>query len=421
MRGTTVLDVGVDALVDEARLAVVDILAGPVAQHVVVQCRPALGAAARGLPLQLLHELRDRLQFFGDDQPAHVVVAEIGAAAHRLDGGRIVGLAELRLQQLLDQAGAGAARRRRLGVRPHLIETLQPETGDGARDLALADAVAAADLGIVGQGRDRGRRIERDAAGIVLAEDQRLAHVGDVGAALEQVEEPRAIRRVAVHHRADDAVVLQHQAAVDAARGVAQDDLLAVLGLGEVAGGVEVDAGDLELGRRRARLEARGGIAHELRGRRVRHLVERRHQAEHLAIGLGAFAQGEDIGIAGAHGGVDHDTAVDGDARLLGELHVGADADRHHHQVSRQACAVVELDGLDAARAHDRLGVGPRQHLDAAGLDGALQQMAGGGIELALHQGRHQVHDRDVHALSLQAGGSLEAQKSAADDHGIAA
>ena len=47
--------------------------------------------------------------------------------------------------------------------------------------------------------------------------------------------------------------------------------------------------------------------------------------------------------------------------------------------------------------------------------------MAGGGIELALHQGRHQVHDRDVHALRLQAGGGFEAQKAAADDHGIAA
>ena len=298
---------------------------------------------------------------------------------------------------------------------------LQPEAGDGARDLALADAVAAADLGIVGQGRDRSRRIERDAAGIVLAEDQRLAHVGDVGAALQQVEEPRAVRRVAVHHRADDAIVLQHQAAIDAARGVAQDDLLAVLGLGEVAGGVEVDAGDLELGRRRARLEARGGIADELRGCRVCHLVERRHQAEHLAIGLGALAQGEDVGVAGAHHGVDHDAAVHGDARLLGELHVGPDADRHHDQVGRQARAVVELDPLDATVADDRLGVGPRQHLDAARLDGPLQQMAGGGIELALHQGRHQVHDGDVHALRLQAGRGLQAQQATTDDHDAAA
>ena len=60
-------------------------------------------------------------------------------------------------------------------------------------------------------------------------------------------------------------------------------------------------------------------------------------------------------------------------------------------------------------------------HLDAARLDSALQQMAGGGIELALHQGRHQMHDRDVHALRLEARGGLEPEQAAADDHGIAA
>jgi hypothetical protein len=118
---------------------------------------------------------------------------------------------------------------------------------------------------------------------------------------------------------------------------------------------------------------------------------------------------------------VDHDAAVDGDARLLGELHVGPDADRHHHQVGWQARAVVELDALDATVADDGLGVGPRQHLDATRLDGALQEMASGGIELALHQRRHQVHDGDVHALRLQAGGGFEAQKAAADDDGAAA
>jgi hypothetical protein len=65
--------------------------------------------------------------------------------------------------------------------------------GDRAGDPALADAVAAADLCIVGQGGDGGRRIERNAAGVVLAENQRLAHVGNVGAALQHVEEPRPV------------------------------------------------------------------------------------------------------------------------------------------------------------------------------------------------------------------------------------
>ena len=153
----------------------------------------------------------------------------------------------------------------------------------------------------------------------------------------------------------------------------------------------------------------------------IRHLVERRHQAEHLAVSLGAFAQGEDGGIAGAHGAVDHDAAIDGESRLLGELHVGPDADRHHHQGGGEPRAVVELNRLDLAVTRDRLGVGAGDHLDAARLDRPLQQMAGRRIELALHQGRHQVQDGDVHALLLQARRRLEPQKAAADHHGIAA
>ncbi len=74
--GAVLLDVGVHALVDEARLIVVGVFARPVADEIVVERRAALGAAARGLPLELLHQRRDRLQALGLDQAAHVVVAE---------------------------------------------------------------------------------------------------------------------------------------------------------------------------------------------------------------------------------------------------------------------------------------------------------------------------------------------------------
>ena len=158
------LDVGVDALVDEARLVVVGILAGPVADEVVVERRPALGAAARRLPLQFLHHRRHRLQRLRDDQAAHVVVAQRRAGAHRLDGAAIVGVAQGQLHELLDEAGAGAARGRGLGVRANLVEGRQPLLRDRAGDPALADAVAAADLGIVRQSRDGRRGIERAAA-----------------------------------------------------------------------------------------------------------------------------------------------------------------------------------------------------------------------------------------------------------------
>ena len=159
--GAVLLDVGVDALVDEARLVVVGIFVRPVADEIVVERRPALGAAAGGLPLQLLHDGGNGLQALGLDQAAHIVMAEIGAGAHRLHGGRVVGVAERQRQQLLDQAGAGAAGGGGLGVGAHVVERRQALGRDRAGDLALADAVAAADFRIIRQGCNGRHRVQR--------------------------------------------------------------------------------------------------------------------------------------------------------------------------------------------------------------------------------------------------------------------
>ena len=107
-------------------------------------------------------------------------MAQGRAGAHRLYGGWIVGISELGLQQLLDKAGAGAAGRGCLGVGAHIIERLEPKPSDRSGNAALADAVAAADFGIVRKDGDRGRRVGRTADLVALAEDQRLALVGDI-------------------------------------------------------------------------------------------------------------------------------------------------------------------------------------------------------------------------------------------------
>ena len=84
--GAVLLDVGVDALVDEARLAVVlDIRPARRTEQVVVERRAALGAAVRrsSIPDACITAGMD-LSPCADDQAAHVVVAEVGAAADRL-------------------------------------------------------------------------------------------------------------------------------------------------------------------------------------------------------------------------------------------------------------------------------------------------------------------------------------------------
>ena len=87
--------------------------------------------------------------------------------------------------------------------------------------------------------------------------------------------------------------------------------------------------------------------------------------------------------------------------------------------VGRDDRAVGELDALDLAVADDRLGVGLGDDLDAARFDRLLQQIAGGRIELALHQRRHDVQHGDVHAALVQAGRRFQPEQAAADDHGL--
>ncbi len=89
--------------------------------------------------------------------------------------------------------------------------------------------------------------------------------------------------------------------------------------------------------------------------------------------------------------------------------------------VGRDDRAVGELDALDLAVAEDRLGVGLGDDLDAARFDRPLQEVAGRRIELALHQGRHQVQDGDVHAARVEPGRGLEPEQAAADHHRLAA
>src|SRR5690606_18477150 len=82
--GAVLLDVSVDTLVDVAALLVVAIFAGPCAEQIVVERRPAGGAAIGRRPVEALHHLWDRSHFLRDDLAADIAVAEAGALAHRL-------------------------------------------------------------------------------------------------------------------------------------------------------------------------------------------------------------------------------------------------------------------------------------------------------------------------------------------------
>ena len=64
-------------------------------------------------------------------------------------------------------------------------------------------------------------------------------------------------------------------------------------------------------------------------------------------------------------------------------------------------------------------GLRPDQELQAALFERLLQQLAGGLVELALHQQVRQVHHGDLHAALHQAVGRFQAEQAAADDHRV--
>ncbi len=81
---------------------------------------------------------------------------------------------------------------------------------------------------------------------------------------------------------------------------------------------------------------------------------------------LGAFADGKDIGIGGAHLVVDDDAAFDQNARRLGGFDVRPDADGHDQQRRRNDAAILQLQAFDVSLAEDGFGLGAEHRDDAA-------------------------------------------------------
>src|SRR5688572_491852 len=103
---------------------------------------------------------------------------------------------------------------------------------------------------------------------------------------------------------------------------------------------------------------------------------------------------------------------VPGDSRPATELYVRPNPARHHAQIGIDALAVAELDPLDLPFADDRLGTAAEQDADTELLDLPPQHCAANRVDLALHQRIHQVHNRDVATLDLEAAGRFEAEQA---------
>ena len=123
---------------------------------------------------------------------------------------------------------------------------------DGVRrSLPLRDAVAAANLLVVGHGGEvRTGRLAATGLGKGAAENEPVAQGRRRRSCRASVAGTMAVGDIAVEHGADQLAVAQHDLLVEAAVVVAQRDLVvALVGRHQRAGRKHIDAGDLEAGR----------------------------------------------------------------------------------------------------------------------------------------------------------------------------
>ena len=101
------------------------------------------------------------------------------------------------------------------------------------------------------------------------------------------------------------------------------------------------------------------------------------------------------------------------------QIDIGPDADRQHDEIGGRISGHRRArTALGPLGAGDFLGLAVGEKGDAARSRSRCSNSAGGGIELALHQRRHQVHERNRHAAPLKAPGRFETEQTAADDDG---
>ena len=107
-------------------------------------------------------------------------------------------------------------------------------------------------------------------------------------------------------------------------------------------------------------------------GRDTRHLVTRRHEAEHAAFVRRAFTDGVDGFIRGAALAIDDDAAArrDIDAAGTGQFIARPDAGRDHHDVGLEGAAVGEMHAMPRGfSVFYMCGVLAGVHRDAERLD----------------------------------------------------
>jgi len=153
------------------------------------------------------------------------------------------------------------------------------------------------------------------------------------------------------------------------------------------------------------------------------HVVTGRDQAEDLLFPGCAFADGVDVGIAGAALVVDGHAAAgaDGQQALAGEFVAGADAGREHDHVGFQPGPVGKHHAVPGGGAVGDLdGVAAGVDVHAQRFDLAAQHAAAAFVDLHHHQAGRELDHMRFQTEVAQGLGAFQAQQAAADHHAAA-
>ena len=270
-------------------------------------------------PTQFLHHRRNGFQPQRFDQAAHVFMGVIGAFAHRLAGRQHEIIPQRHRHHLFDQPGAGAATGAGLGGTAHQVQRIRA-TKNSVNDFTLTNAVTATDFRTRRQGCYGCHGVRLGTPLIGGAKDQRLTHGGDIGAVLDQLKEPVAIGGIAIHHRTDQLIAFDHKAFTDAARGVAEHNILAPRAIGKIARAEQVTPGDFQPDRCLHRAK-RGILAQQSLRQNLCLIVKRGNQTKLLLVMLNTFARRPNRRIAGLHHIIRLNTAPDIQLRVSGKTH----------------------------------------------------------------------------------------------------
>ena len=251
----------------------------------------------------------------------------------------------------------------------HVFQGEEVLFGDGVDDVALADAVTTTDFRCIGHRRDAVIVAVAGIAEVRLAKQQFVADIRDVSVVAHQFEVPGTVDGVAVHDRALNTVVLEHDFFVDAKAGILQDQFLGAVVAVEIAGREQVDAGHFQLGRGHRTFVAGDAQLREVVGADLGLLEQRCDQAVGLATVLHAFADRIDARIEGLHGVADDNAALAVQTDFFRQLDVRFDADRHHYQVGGDFTAVLETHRFDLAVTGNGLGLCFHEKTHAAFLE----------------------------------------------------